>query len=225
MSVVPERGAFIGYEPGGYDDKEKRVVIPFRFNPESLTRSLQVEQGGSGSGTDTGAGAPRAESTAEQGADTSSGTLKETFSVTVRFDLADRHQVLQDLDPALGVAPEIAALESLLHPIPSASADASDGTEPIQQRPRRHTVLFVWGRRRLLPVRIKSMRISESLMNATLDPIRAEVEVSMEVLGETDALDNKAVVDALGFTADKRRELARQFFGATASQGSNVTQL
>ena len=37
------RGAFIAYESGGYPDKKR--VIPFRFNPESLSRSLSVEQG------------------------------------------------------------------------------------------------------------------------------------------------------------------------------------
>ena len=37
------RGALIAYDPGGYPGK--RRVIPFRFNPESLTRTVTVEGG------------------------------------------------------------------------------------------------------------------------------------------------------------------------------------
>ena len=45
------RGAFIAYEPGGYPDR--RRVIPFRFNPESISRSLKVDSGQTGAGTVT----------------------------------------------------------------------------------------------------------------------------------------------------------------------------
>ena len=37
------RGALIAYEPDGYPDKKR--VIPFRFNPESLARQMSVEKG------------------------------------------------------------------------------------------------------------------------------------------------------------------------------------
>lgn len=224
MTVNPERGAFIAYEPGGYPNESQRVVVPFRFNPENLSRSLSIEQGRPQAGTQTSGGSG-GEASTEQGADASSGTLKESFTIAVRFDVAHRLGSVQSLPQELGVAPEVAALESLLMPVPPASQDASDGSEPQQQRPRRRTVLFIWGRRRVLPVRITGMNILESLASPTLDPTRAEVEVSMEVLGDTDAADNRAVGDALAFTADKRRELADQFFEATASQGSNILPL
>jgi hypothetical protein len=216
------RGAFIGYEPGGYPDGPKRV-IPFRFNPETLSRSLQVQQGRSGSGTE---GASRGGGgRSDQGADASSGTLKQTLSVQVRFDFHDRHDTAQDLPAELGIAPEIAALESLLYPAESPSEHTGDGSEPVRARSQRPTVLFVWGRKRVLPVRITGMKVNETLFNTELNPLRAEVEVSLEVLGETDAKDNRAVSDALSFTGSKRRELAKQFYDTTASQGTNILPL
>jgi len=214
------RGAFIAYEPGGYPDGDKRV-IPFRFNPETLSRSLQIQQGKSGSGTEGAAGGGKG----DQGADASSGTLKQAFSVQVRFDFEDRHEVARDLPPELGIAPEIAALEGLLYPAASPTDQTSDGSEPVRARKARPTVLFIWGRKRVLPVRIVSMTVNETLFNADLNPLRAEIDVALEVLGETDAKGNKAASDALTFTDQRRSELAKQFLDTTASQSTNILPL
>lgn len=217
------RGAFIAYEPGGYPDRKR--VIPFRFNPESLSRQLSVEQGeGGGSGTET---TPEGASDApsEQGADASSGSLKEAFSVQIRLDYADRVEVASDLPPELGIAPEIAAIEELLQPVESESEAPSDGTEAVQARPRRWTVLFIWGRKRVYPIRITGMTINETSHNSKLNPVRAEIEVAAEVLGEADARDNLAVSSALEFTASNRREMAQDFYERTQSQSSNIIPL
>lgn len=217
------RGAFIAYDPGGYPDGGKRV-IPFRFNPEVLSRSLQVEQGKSGSGAE-GAAKGGSGKKGEQAADASSGALKQSFTVKVRFDFDDRHEVARDLPPELGIAPEIAALESLLYPAESPADQAGDGSEPVRPRQQRPTVLFIWGRKRVLPVRITSMAVNETLFNAELNPLRAEIDVALEVLGETDAKDNKAVGDALAFSQQRRRELAKQFLDTTAAQGTDILPL
>jgi hypothetical protein len=217
------RGAFIAYEPGGYPNRKR--VIPFRFNPESLSRQLSVEQGeGGGTGS---AAAPQAGGNApsEQGADASSGALKESFNVQIRVDLADRVEGATQLPVDLGIAPEVAALEELLYPAESETAAPSDGTEPTRARPQRWTVLFVWGRKRVYPIRITGMTINETSHNAALNPVRAEIEVSAEVLGEADARDNVAVSSALEFTASNRRQLAQSFFEQTASQSSNILPL
>ena len=69
------------------------------------------------------------------------------------------------------------------------------------------------------------MTVNETVHNNKLNPVRAEVEVSLEVLGQADARDNVAVSSALEFTADNRRQLAGQFFDQTASQNSNILPL
>lgn len=216
------RGAFVAYPPGGYPDD--RRVIPFRFNPEGLARQLSVEQGEGGGGAESSP-AGSADAGEEQGADASSGTLKESFSVLIRFDFAERVEGAKSLPAELGVAPEIAALEDLLYPIESETEAPSDGSEPTRARPQRWTVLFVWGRKRVLPVRITGMTINETVYNNELNPVRAEVDVSVEVLGDADASDNTAVSSALAFTADHRRRLAADFFEQTSSQHTNVLPL
>ncbi|MEL6343779.1 MAG: hypothetical protein AAFV53_11650 [Myxococcota bacterium] len=219
------RGAFIAYDPGGYpNDAAKKRVLPFRFNPEGLSRSITVEQA-QGSGGTQGAGGSGGDDADQQSADSSSGTLKETLTVQIRLDLHDRHEASRDLDAALGILPEIAALEDLLYPAPSETQASSDAREPVQARAPRPTVLLVWGRKRVYPVRITGMTINETMHNAELYPTRALVDVQLEVLSEADAKDNQAVTDALKFTGDHRRRLARDFLDRTASQNTNILPL
>jgi hypothetical protein len=224
------RGAFVAYPPESTSEasrgpgRQARLIIPFRFNPEGLSRSFQIEQGKSGSGSEVAPGAAGA-GQRDQSADASSGMLKQTFTVQVRFDLEDRPTGENRLDFALGVSPELAALERLMHPMPSASDEASDGSEASRQRMARPTVLFVWGRHRVLPVKILGMNVNETMHNAELHPVRAEVDVNLEVLSEVDGLADSTVRAALVFTAARRDELANKFFDATASQGSNILPL
>lgn len=223
MSASYLRGAFIAYEPDGYPDKKR--TLPFRFNPEGLSRQLSIEQGqnnqgAGGAGASSGGGGD-----SEQSADASAGTLKEGFDVVVRFDSADRDEAASNLPPELGVAPEIAALEELMYPAEAEGDASSDGSEPVDARPRRPTVLFVWGRKRVYPVRITGMTINESLYNTELNPIRAEIEVSLEVLGDREIRDNQAVQSAIDFTGSNRRELAKMFLDNTADQSSNILPL
>jgi hypothetical protein len=217
------RAAFIAYEPDGFPEKKR--VIPFRFNPESLSRQLSVEQGTAPAGPQT-ADASAGTAAAEQSADSSSGTTKHAFTVLIRFDLADRvGDGAQNLPLELGVAPEIAALEDLLYPGESESEAASDGTEAVHAHPRRPTVLFVWGRQRVYPVKIVSMTINETIFNAELNPIRVEIEVSLEVLGDSEVRNNPAVGKSLSFTTANRRALSRLFLANTVAQGSNILRL
>jgi hypothetical protein len=216
------RGAFIAYEPGGYPDQKR--VIPFRFNPESLSRTVAVEAGQSGGGVEGAAPGAAAAPAGEVSADSAS-TVKESFSVLIRLDFADREEAVSGLDEEFGIAPEIAAIEDLLYPAETESEASSDGTEPVRPARPRPTVLLVWGRKRVLPVRIASLKIDESIHNSHLNPVRAEIEASLEVLGEADARNDPAVRSALDHTHAGRRELARMYYDNTASQGSNILPL
>jgi hypothetical protein len=214
------RGAFIAYEPQS-DSSRPRRVIPFRFNPEKLTRQLSVAQGQKAQGT---AGAIASGAGGDGAADAASGPLKESFQVLVRLDYGDRHEATGNLPAEYGIAPEIAALEDLLHGAASPQDDNSDGKEPVRQDPQRPIVLFVWGRRRVLPVRITAMTIEETMFNQHLDPVRAEIQVSLEVLQEADVRNSAVVADALDFMSKKRKEMARLFFENSSDQGSNIPQ-
>ena len=216
------RGAFIATEPR--DDTSERVV-PFRFNPESLSRSLTIEAAPAPSGTEGAAPQASTDPTAEASADAAMGALKESFSVQIRLDFADRDESVSNLPEEYGIAPEIAAIEDLVYPAETAADASSDGTEGVRARRARPTVLFVWGRKRVLPVRIASLTINESVYNDQLNPVRAEIDVALEVLAEADVLATAGAKSALDHTNASRQELARMYYDNTASQGSNYPSL
>lgn len=214
------QGAFAVYNPD--DTAVMASFIPFRFNPELLTRQLQLEQAqGAEGGAEPGAQGSGG-SSGEQGADASSGALKESFSVVLRFDLADRVEAHSSLPVEFGVLPEISALEELLYPVESETEAPSDGSEPVRARGRRPIVLFIWGERRVVPVKITGMAIAETFFNGKLYPVRAEIEVGLEVLGEAEARDNTRVQSSLNFTAANRRKMARLYLDTTADQGTSI---
>ena len=101
----------------------------------------------------------------------------------IRFTLTlDATTALErpDQEPAAlawGLLPALAALELLLYP--------SDG----QDRPKRPGAsssfcLFVWGAERVVPVRVVQLEIREQMFDTRLHPIRAEADLSLEVLSE-----------------------------------------
>lgn len=213
-------GAFAVYEPEKPDAISR--FIPFRFNPETLSRQLAIEQGQGGGGQTGTGGQSSGNSSEEQGADANSGTLKESFTVLLRFDLAERYQPGSEMKSEFGIAYEVAALEELMYPAEASSQQPSDGSEAVRSRAQRPLVLFIWGEKRVLPVRITGMTINETLFNNLLYPVRAEIEVSLQVLSEADARGNTRVNSALNFTATERRKLAQTYLETTSEQGTNV---
>ncbi|MDH5493505.1 MAG: hypothetical protein OEY14_16240, partial [Myxococcales bacterium] len=108
--------------------------------------------------------------------------LAESFSLKIEFDATD---ALEDEDPmaiGIGIADRLAALQSLMEPGHGALFGfAADGSR-FAHRPTVPVVLFVWGPGRILPVRIASYQVNETLFAPTLFPIQAAVTLSLKVL-------------------------------------------
>jgi hypothetical protein len=166
------KGALVGVDP----TNPVASVILFQYNPETLTRRLE----------------PRAVSD-ERGDQTEayrlSGPPKETISVTVEVDAADQ---LERGDPqavAAGVYPALSALELLVYPnsqriIQNTTLAQAGNIEIIP--PEAPMTLFVWGPQRVLPVRVTSFSITEQAYDQQLNPLRADVELSLQVLSTAD---------------------------------------
>lgn len=223
------RGAFAVFEPHRNNTQvdNRSRLIPFRFNPEGLSRSLQIEQAQNNQGNE---GAEQRRSRAggantQQAGDAADGPLKHTFNVVIRFDLRDREEGQPQPDAetlSLGILPELAALEELMHPAPTAATStARDATAP---RPARPTVLLVWGLHRVFPVRVVSMTVNETLHNADLAPIRAEVEVGLEV-ARADGASDPRISEALGYMQNQRAQHAQRFYQRASVQGTSVASL
>jgi hypothetical protein len=46
--------------------------------------------------------------------------------------------------------------------------------------------LFVWGRNRIVPVRLRELHIVEQLFDSALNPVRAEIAVALSTRDRTD---------------------------------------
>lgn len=151
-------------------------VIAFTYNPETLKRTLQPELVGGEEGD-------RSQAVRFKGAPS------EVVEVEVEIDATDLLEKDDPVTVASGIFPQLATLELLAYPRSSDVAQQQTllaaGTMEIAPLTA-PLVLLVWGRNRVVPVRINSYTISEEAFDANLNPIRASVTLSMRVLNYSD---------------------------------------
>jgi hypothetical protein len=109
--------------------------------------------------------------------------------MTVEVDAADGLQTGNPVTASAGIAPQLAALEMLLYPssvlVIANTALLLAGTIEILP-PEGPLTVLVWGPGRAVPVRIESLTITEQAFDTRLSPIRASVELSVQVLSYND---------------------------------------
>lgn len=157
-----------------------RRVIALQYNPEKLSRSLQVQ--GAGEGAD------RSEALRLKGPAIETFRLEADIDAADQLEFPDQHANVV----AAGIAPQLAVLESLVNPSAAAllagKALAAAGTLEIAPM-ESALALFVWGANRIAPVRVTEFSISEEAFDPALNPINAKVNLSLRVLS----------IDDLGF--------------------------
>ena len=166
------KGGLVVMSPGA---TRMRRIISLQYNPDSLTRSYQV-QGVGGEG-----GGERAQPFRLKGA------AIETIKLDAEIDAADQLE-FPDNNPVViqaGIAPQIAALEALVNPstaeLLAVDSDARGGTLEILPA-EAPLVVFVWGRNRVAPVRVTEFSVTEEAFDPVLNPLRAKVSVGLRVL-------------------------------------------
>ena len=168
------KAALVGLDP----DNPLASVIAFQYNPDTLIRRLEARAAGGGEG-----GGARSE------AFRLVGPPSETISFTAVIDAADLLERGDRLAGQLGVHPTLAALEMLLYPkserVLENLALAEAGTIEIIP-PEAPLTLFVWGAKRVLPVRLTGLTITEEAFDPQLNPILARAELSLQVLSYAD---------------------------------------
>jgi hypothetical protein len=150
-------------------------VITFQYNPVSLSRTLEVQAGGGEGSTSE---ALRLE-----------GAPVETIKLEIEFDATDQLETSGAIALDQGIYPQLSALETLLYP-PSGLVIANQillslGTIQIAP-PEAPLTLFIWGAKRILPVRLTEFGITEDAHDANLNPIRAKVSLGLRVLSYND---------------------------------------
>jgi hypothetical protein len=179
MTISPRlvKGGLVQMDPGS-----GRVlrVIALQYNPDTLTRTLQVQA--------TGAAGDRSEALRLKGAAIETIKFEAEIEGTERLENPGANADTVKL----GIHPDLAALEALVHPraddLQANDALASAGVLEILPLEAPLT-LFVWSRQRVVPVRVTDLSVTEEAFDVVLNPIRAKVSLSLRVLS----------VDDLGF--------------------------
>jgi hypothetical protein len=199
------RGALIEYS-GQFLGPIPNIVV-FQFNPEQMSRTIQIPQGAGSAELDRAQRAQTERSVAAR-------PPTEEFSLTVQLSAAEDLGTpgpFEGVTRLFGVGPQIAALEKMVFPagggLLAAAIDAigdalSGGGGPAEKSippellPK---LLFIWGPSRVLPVKITSMRVAEQEFDHLLNPTKAEVELGLEV-ATTPAKDDLIAIGALTYT-------------------------
>jgi hypothetical protein len=166
------KGALVAIDPTNPTPK----IIAFYYNPTNLRRTLQPQMSGGEEGD-------RSQAVRFTGAPV------ETITVDIEIDGTDLLEAGDAVTTEMGIYPQLSALELLAYPssnqVNQTQSLLAQGTIEVapMTSPR---VLFVWGSKRGLPVRITSYNITEEAFDGNLNPIRATVSLSMRILNYTD---------------------------------------
>ena len=168
------KGAIIGLDPVN----PLASVIVFQYNPDTMTRRLDARSTGGGDNSD------RSE------AFRLTGPPRETITLNgIEIDATDQLEQGNPIAITTGIYPTLAALEMLLYPksatVLANIALAQAGNLEIIP-PEAPLTLFVWGPARVLPVRLTGFSITEEAYDTLLNPIRAKVDLTLQVLSYVD---------------------------------------
>src|SRR6266571_38807 len=189
-----------------------RRIIVLQYNPDTVTRTLQVQAIGPDGGDRSQALRIKAPPT-------------ETLKVDAEIDATDQLE-LPDQNPTtvqFGIQPQLAVLETIIYPasgdLLANNALASAGTLEIAPMEGPLT-LFVWSKTRVLPVRLTDFSITEEAFDVALNPIRAKVSLGMRVLTVNDlGFDHKGGSLYLIYHQQKERLATMSVGGALTSLG------
>jgi hypothetical protein len=177
------KGGIVLLDP---DTSALQRIIILQYNPDTLTRTLQVQGAGQESGD-------HLEALRLKGPPVETIKLDAEIDATDQLELPTQGQ--NQVATQLGIYPQLAMLETIIYPtsrhLQSTNTLAQLGTIEIApaQAP---LMLFVWSRIRILPVRLTDFSITEEAFDVALNPIRAKVSLGMRVLSVNDfGFDNK----------------------------------
>lgn len=165
------KGAIIGFDPAN----PLASVIIFQYNPKTMTRTLE--------------GRLQQMEGARADVTRLTGPPNETIGLKIEIDATDQLEKGDPLATTMGVYPQLSALEMLLYPKSAQvilnTVLLAAGTIEVIPTEAPFT-LFVWGIKRVLPVRLTGFTITEEEYDPALNPIRASADLNLRVLSYND---------------------------------------
>jgi hypothetical protein len=167
------KGGIVLLDP---DTGQPVQIIVLQYNPDTLTRTLQVQ----GIGPEPG---DRLEALRLK------GPPLESIKLDAEIDATDQMEKADSTTAQLGIYPQLAALETIVYPssgqLRANDSQAQMGTLEIAPM-EAPLSLFIWSQVRVLPVRVTDFSITEEAFDPNLNPIRARVSLGMRVLTVSD---------------------------------------
>jgi hypothetical protein len=168
------KGALVLIDP---ETTRVQRIISLQYNPDSLSRTFQIQ--GSGEGGD------RSEPMRLK------GPAVETLKLEAEIDAADQLEFPEQHRSVVadGIQPQLAVLESLVHPSSQQilrNKDLADSGRLEIIPMETPLVLFVWSKSRIVPVRVTDFSITEEAFDPALNPLRAKVSLGLRVLSVND---------------------------------------
>jgi len=158
-------------------------IVAFQFNPESLERITVPAD--------------------------SVNQRKEVIEFTLEFDATDALERGDPTTAEFGIHPALAALEMLLQTSSDGAANLSSTTpgSTVEAKP---FTLFVWGSQRVIPIKFTQLETHETMFDSQLNPLRATVHVSLEILSEAELKANPRAQTFMDSYLKKKEWLAEQ---------------
>jgi hypothetical protein len=156
-------------------------IIEFQYNPSKITRNFQVWNPFATDSQNQAAQSPLVQPFDPQ----------QTYGFDLEFDATDDIADENPIAMVSGVAPRIAALRKLIQPtngpiedLVGAATSLFGGSSPDAQatRPAVPITLLILGPGTLLPIRVKEFTVEMQDLLPTLQPMRAKVTLSLQVL-------------------------------------------
>jgi hypothetical protein len=200
------KGGLVLVDP---DSAAVRTVIALQYNPETVSRTLQIQA--------FGESAERSEALRLK------GPPVETFKLDAEIDAVDQLERSDPIAGEHGIQPQLATLETIVYPesgtLQANDALASAGTLEIAPMEAPLTLL-VWSRGRIVPVRLTDFSITEEAFDAALNPIRAKVSLGLRVLSVADlGFDTRGGSLFLAYQQQKEHLAALAVGGTLSSLG------
>lgn len=187
-------------------------IITLQYNPDTLTRTLQVRSvGGEGSN--------------HSDALRLTGPPVETYKLEAEIDATDQLETANAVTIQVGIQPILAALETIIYPKSSQlfanNNKARMGTLEIAPM-ETPLILFIWNKNRIVPVRFTDFSITEEAFDVNLNPIRAKISLGMRVLSVDDlGFDHKGGSLYMNYHQNKERLAGMFNTGNLTSLGIN----
>lgn len=180
------RGAFVEYGLS-----LPPLLFAFQFNPETLTRGRTAtfqSPGAGGAGSD-GSGCRDGSEQMARSCLAQVSVTEENISLTLQLDATEDLDSGDGLTQNFGIGPQLSVLELMIYPktdqlfgLPIGNLLGTTDQFGAAQAKVIPILLFIWGRKRVLPVVMTSLQITEQEYFPDLNPKRASVAVQLKVL-------------------------------------------